>query len=83
MMCTILRMSDSTHNIIMWCLFSRGQHHKRLRVTHAIQVAVSAMSAERPVLLQTVTHIVTVSRTALILPLIWLVIQWLCKHDLW
>lgn len=58
-------MSDSVHTIIT-CLFLKGQHHKRFRVTHVVQVPTFAMSMEHTVLLQTVTRIAVVPSTALI-----------------
>lgn len=82
MMCTILRMSDSGHTIIM-CFYSKGQHRKRFRVTHVVQVPVFALRMEHFVLLQTVTHAVTVSSTAPVYLSLWLVIQQPYKHDLW
>lgn len=81
MMCTILRMSDSGHTIIT-CFYSKGQHRKRFRVTHVVQVPVFALRVEHSVLLQTVTHAVTVSSTAPSYLSHWLAIRRPYKHDL-
>lgn len=80
MMRTISRMSDSGHTIIM-CFYLKGQHHKRFRVTHVVQVPVFAMHTEHSVL-QAVTHAVIVSSPAPIYLSRLLEIQRPYKHDL-
>lgn len=80
MMCTVLRMSDSGHTIIT-CFYSKGQHHKRFRVTHVAQVPVFAMRMEHSVL-QTVAHAVIESSPAPIYLSLLLEIQRPYKHDL-
>lgn len=51
------------------CFYSKGQHRKKFRVTHVVQVPVFALRMEHSVLLQTVTHAVTIFSTAPRLPL--------------
>lgn len=63
------------------CFYSKGQHHKRFRVTHVVQVPVFVMRMEHSVL-QTVTHAVIVSSPAPIYLSLLLEIQWPYKHDL-